>query len=100
MARKGTEYIYNHSQMSFQKIAKNNVIEWDQCKELLFDFKKMIDQCYRNMMWHFSHGEGCMKCKYWDEVYSKHLARVNVPTELTDQEMLDAVTEMEVDGSN
>lgn len=58
------------------------------------------------MLWHFSQGGACERCQYWDNVYQAHQAKVhlekelNVIPELTDQEMLEAVEEMEVDGAN
>lgn len=53
----------------------------------------MLDQYYRNMMYHFALGGNCEKCNYWDDVYKKHLANVNTvfsPTEISDTEMLEA----------
>lgn len=101
LARKGTDWIYNEGQRQFQTVSKNNVIGWGDCKEILFKFKKDMDQHYRNMFWHFTHCKDCGKCEYWDNVYLQHLARVNTPTDLvTDAEMLSAVEEMEVDGAH
>lgn len=79
---------------------ENNVVKWDDVREMLFDFKKHIDQKYRNMMYHFSRGGNCSKCEYWDNMYLQHLAQVETtPTsEVTDQEMLDMAEQL--DGSN
>lgn len=78
-------------------------MDWGSCKEIMFDFKKGMDQCYRNIMWHFTHTPDCPKCKYWDNVYLQHLAKADDPsnsTEVTDAEMLSLAETMEVDGSN
>nr|UMO75510.1 MAG: NP1 [Hedgehog bocavirus]UMO75513.1 MAG: NP1 [Hedgehog bocavirus] len=88
-------------QGEFQSVAENGKISWKECKELLFKFKQEMDGKYRNMMWHFSHTSDCTRCKYWDNVYLTHLAKVDVnSTEVTDQEMLEAISDMEVDGTN
>lgn len=85
-------------------MSKNNVITWDQCRDLLFDFKKNLDYKYRSMMWHFSMGEQCHKCNYWDKMYAGHLANVSLSTQeedsdtVTDAEML--AVAMEVDGTD
>lgn len=78
---------------SFQSLAVENKINWEQTRELLFEFKKMLDRYYRNMMYHFALGEYCENCEYWDDVYKRHLANVDSPsvsTELTDEEILEA----------
>lgn len=84
-------------------MCKDNAIGWGQCKEIMFKFKKTMDQHYRNMMWHFTHARECSKCLYWDNVYLQHLARVSTSTctdLVSDAEMLSAVEEMEVDGAH
>ena len=66
----------------------------------MFNQKKTLDQMYRNMMWHFRHTP-CDKCKYWDNVYSEHLANVTShpqDTEISDADMLKAA--MEIDGAS
>nr|AOX47656.1 NS1 [Rhinolophus sinicus bocaparvovirus] len=106
LTRAGTDMIFNKLQGDFQAQATGGMINWDQCKELLFSIKKDLDQRYRNMLWHFSQGGACERCQYWDNVYQAHQAKVqlerelNVVSELTDQEMLEAVEDMEVDGAN
>lgn len=102
LARKGTDYIFNDGQQAFQKVAKDGKIGWAEHRELMFTYKKTMDQLYRNMMWHFTHAHDCNKCEYWDNVYTMHLAKATVPTvtELTDAEMLEAVDAMDVNGSN
>lgn len=99
IARKGTDGIFNTYKAKFQEIAICNKIDWDQTRELLFSFKKEIDQCYRNMMYHFRHSPQCENCKYWDDVYTRHLAKATEPAynpcvtqggdEVTDEEMMD-----------
>ena len=85
----------------FQKRWKDNKCEWKDVREILFGLKKVLDQGYRNMMYHFRHTQ-CEKCNYWDEVYKMHLANVSPsetePQELTDEEILAAA--MEVDGAH
>ncbi|QEV86959.1 NP1 [Bocaparvovirus carnivoran6] len=107
LARMGTDYIFNIAKGKFQEMSKNNVISWDQCRDMLFDFKKMLDFKYRSMLWHFAMGENCDKCTYWDKVYSAHLAHIALPTQeeepidptnVSDAEMLEVA--MEVDGTN
>lgn len=88
-------------QQEFQKVAKDNKVGWMDCREILFEFKKTLDQWYRNMFWHLRFSHDCEKCNYWDTVYAQHMAKVNdVSNEITDEEMLEAVDDMEVDGSN
>lgn len=107
MTRVGTDHIFNLSQSKFQTIATGGKIDWDNCKELLFDLKKYLDHKYRNMMYHFCLGGVCERCIYWDEVYTKHQLResnknahVVAPLDVTDEEMLSAVESMEVDGTD
>ncbi|QKV09258.1 NP1 [Squirrel bocaparvovirus] len=99
LARKGTDYIFTESKQEFQKRAKDNKINWEDAREMLFMYKKTFDQLYRNMLYHFRNTK-CTRCDYWDDVYLKHLAHVNSSDsqnkELTDQEMLEAA--MEIDG--
>lgn len=100
--------IFNKCQSDFQAVATGGMIDWNKCKELLFGLKKEMDQKYRNMMWHFSQGEPCERCKFWDNVYKAEQARVQLEScinddvipEITDQEMLEVAEEMEVDGAN
>lgn len=87
----------------FQSKSENNLISWENAREMLFEFKKMLDQCYRNMLWHFARGGYCDKCEYWDNVYLEHLANVDSSNdvdmqELSDAEMLEAA--MEIDGTH
>nr|QGI57826.1 NP1 [Feline bocavirus] len=104
LARFGTDAIFNLYKPKFQEMSKNNVITWDQCRDLLFDFKKNLDYKYRSIMWHFSMGEQCHKCNYWDKMYAGHLANVSLSTQeedsdtVTDAEML--AVAMEVDGTD
>lgn len=100
LARAGTDYIFNKGKQDFQSRCKNNKADWPDVREILFNFKKYIDQNYRNIMWHFSKGQPCNRCLYWDNVYSEHLAKVtSVPSqELTDEEMAEVA--MEIDGTN
>ncbi|AGL09953.1 hypothetical protein [Bat bocavirus XM30] len=100
LARAGTDWIFNKGKPLFQSKCTNNVCEWSDVREILFDFKKWIDQSYRNMMWHFKHGQPCARCAYWDDVYGQHLANVKpVPIQdISDEDMLEAA--MEVDGAN
>lgn len=109
MTRVGTDLIYNQLQSDFQSLAEGGKVDWTNCKEMLFKLKKEIDQKYRNMMWHFSQGGACERCKYWDDMYRAYQAQVEtdsqapsvVPsTEISDVEMLSAVESMEVDGAN
>lgn len=105
LARKGTDYIYNEAKPGFQGRATDNKITWDDCKELLFNFKKTMDQHYRNMLWHFRRGGECQKCTYWDDVYLQHLAKVQQDQtddslDISDAEMLSAVEDMEANGAN
>lgn len=79
-------------------VCNDNKVEWKEVREMLFWFKKTMDQHYRNMMWHFLYTD-CEKCNFWDDVYTKTVAHVDhvAPQELTDEEMLRAA--MEIDGS-
>nr|AXF73554.1 NP1 [Canine minute virus] len=96
----GTDSILNEGKPKFQSVCHENKITWDQCREMLFEFKKTIDQKYRNIMYHMGRGGFCQKCCYWDDVYTKHLANVNdaLTQDLSDADMLSAA--MEVDGSS
>lgn len=98
IAKKGTDYIFSEGKQSFQKRAKENKVEWNDVREILFEMKKSVDQMYRNMLWHFRHSD-CERCKYWDEMYATHLAKVKLldSQELSDAEMMQAA--MEIDGS-
>lgn len=77
-------------------------------REILFSYKKAMDQRYRNIMYHLALGGNCDRCKYWDEVYKAHQAQVEldkVPpsgssTEVKDEEMLELAESMEVDGTH
>nr|AYW35041.1 NP1 [Rodent bocavirus] len=99
IAKRGTDLVFNEAKQKFQAMQTDNKVEWGDVREILFWFKKTIDQQYRNMMWHFLNTE-CEKCQFWDDVYRKHIAQVNnepaVPIqELTDEEMLQAAIEMD-----
>nr|WCR62142.1 MAG: NP1 [Parvovirinae sp.] len=102
LARLGTNLVFDKARRDFQQAAVDGRIGWTDFREILFQFKKLLDQSYRNMMYHFSLGGNCDKCTYWDEVYKKHLAGIDnddsdamqcsPPTggdEVSDQEMLD-----------
>ena len=100
IAGKGTRYIFDLAKKDFQSVSKNNCITWDQHRELLFSYKRCLDNMYRSMMYHFRFTE-CHKCGYWDDMYRQHLANVtpieSVPPsvgELSDVEMLEAVESM------
>lgn len=103
LARVGTDWIFNEGKPIFQSHAINNLITWDVAREMLFSFKKFIDQKYRNIMYHGMRSENCDKCNYWDNVYLEHLANVESACntsiqDVTDEEMLEAA--MEIDGTN
>nr|UMB41520.1 NP1 [Bocaparvovirus carnivoran2] len=103
LARSGTDWIFNSGKPLFQSKCSNNLVSWDVVREILFEFKKTIDQKYRNMLWHFGRGGYCNKCEYWDNVYLEHLANVDssndvVMQEISDAEMLEAA--MEIDGAS
>lgn len=74
LARKGTDWIFNEGLTQFQSVCRNGVIVWRDCREILFKFKKQIDQDYRNMLWHFGRGGYCERCTYWDDVYQQYMA--------------------------
>nr|QBA84394.1 MAG: NP1 [Porcine bocavirus 3] len=100
IAGKGTRYIFDMAKKDFQSVAKQNCVTWDQHRELLFTFKRCLDNMYRSMMYHFRFTE-CQKCGYWDDFYRQHLANVTpietVPPssiEVSDVEMLEAVESM------
>nr|QBA84421.1 MAG: NP1 [Porcine bocavirus 3] len=100
IASKGTRYIFDMAKKDFQSVAKQNCVTWDQHRELLFTFKRCLDNMYRSMMYHFRFTD-CQKCPYWDDVYRQHLANVTPietvppsPLELSDVEMLEAVESM------
>lgn len=100
IASKGTRYIFDMAKKDFQSVAKQNCVTWDQHRELLFTFKRCLDNMYRSMMYHFRFTE-CQKCGYWDDFYRQHLANVTpietVPPssiEVSDVEMLEAVESM------
>nr|AHK26967.1 NP1 [Porcine bocavirus 3] len=101
IAGKGTRYIFDMAKKDFQSVARNNCITWDQHRELLFTYKRCLDNMYRSMMYHFRFTE-CHKCDYWDNMYRQHLAGVSpietvAPSsvgELSDVEMLEAVESM------
>lgn len=100
IASKGTRYIFDMAKKDFQSVAKQNCVTWDQHRELLFTFKRCLDNMYRSMMYHFRFTE-CQKCGYWDDFYRQHLANVTpietVPPssiEVSDVEMLEAVEQM------
>nr|AGS15086.1 NP1 [Porcine bocavirus] len=101
VAGRGTQWIFDVGKREFQSVARQNCITWDQCRELLFTYKRCLDHMYRSMMWHFRFTP-CDKCDYWDDFYRQHLAGVQpVETispsplpELSDVEMLEAVESM------
>lgn len=99
LARRGTDHVFSESKQEFQRRARDNRVEWADVREILFKYKKDMDQLYRNMLWHFRNTD-CDKCKYWDNVYMQHLAHVQPSElqnkELTDEEMLEVA--MEIDG--
>ncbi|ATV81492.1 NP1 [Rhinolophus pusillus bocaparvovirus 2] len=102
LTRAGTDFIFNMCQEKFQARAVGGKINWDDCKEILFDLKRCMDEKYRKMMWHYSQGGICSSCLYWDEQYRNRDQPAPVP-EVTDVEMLEAAQEveaMEVDGAN
>ncbi|AMD43873.1 NP1 protein [Bat bocavirus] len=101
LARAGTDWIFNEGKQKFQERMNNNVIKWEDCRELLFDFKKCQDQKYRNIMYHLSRGGHCHKCEYWGNMYLQHLAQVETEQtqpEVSDQKMLEMA--MQLDGTN
>ncbi|AEM37594.1 NP [California sea lion bocavirus 1] len=102
LARRGTDMIFNITKPKFQEKAVDNKVTWDVVRELLFDFKKSMDQSYRNMLWHMARGGKCDKCEYWDQVYMQHLANVTSPDvhmqDVSDEDMVSAA--MEVDGTH
>lgn len=58
-------------------------------------------------MYHFSQGDKCDRCEYWDNMYKAHQAQVeidnampSVSTEVSDVEMLELAESMEVDGAH
>lgn len=90
--------IFDDMKKEFQSRCTENKIDWGGVREMLFKFKKTMDQQYRNMLWHFLNTD-CEKCTYWDEVYRKHVANVEQsPQEISDEDMLQAA--MEVDGAS
>nr|AHK26997.1 NP1 [Porcine bocavirus 3] len=101
IAGKGTRWIFDVGKKEFQSVARQNCITWDQCRELLFTYKRCLDTMYRSMMYHFRFTD-CQKCLYWDDFYRQHLAGVTPPEtvapssvgELSDVEMLEAVEQM------
>lgn len=100
LAKRGTDWIFDEGKKMFQSKCTENKIEWNDCREILFTLKKYIDQCNRNMLWHFREGQ-CEKCDYWDKMYREHMANVdssNKSQEVSDKELLEAA--MEMDGSN
>nr|QBA84453.1 MAG: NP1 [Porcine bocavirus 3] len=100
IAGKGTRYIFDMAKKDFQSVARNNCVTWDQHRELLFTYKRCLDNMYRSMMYHFRFTE-CHKCDYWDDFYRQHLAGVTPPETVapssvgvSDVEMLEAVESM------
>nr|QWQ59413.1 NP1 [Bocaparvovirus sp.] len=97
LAKKGTDKVFDDMKAEFQSRCKEGKVEWVDVREMLFRFKKAMDKDYRSMMWHFKFTE-CEKCDFWDDVYKKHMANVyhEPPQELTDEELLAAVQETEL----
>nr|QWQ59441.1 NP1 [Bocaparvovirus sp.] len=97
LAKKGTDTVFDDMKAEFQSRCKEGKVEWVDVREMLFRFKKAMDKDYRSMMWHFKFTE-CEKCDFWDDVYKKHMANVyhEPPQELTDEELLAAVQETEL----
>nr|QTZ97563.1 NP1 [Porcine bocavirus] len=100
IASKGTRYIFDMAKKDFHSVAEPNCVTCNQHRELLFTFKRCLDNMYRSMMYHFRFTE-CQKCGYWDDFYRQHLANVTpietVPPssiEVSDVEMLEAVESM------
>lgn len=90
--------IFDVMKKEFQSRCTENKLDWAGVREMLFHFKKTMDQQYRNMLWHFRNTK-CEKCDYWDNVYCKHVANVEQsPQEISDEDMLKAA--MEVDGAS
>lgn len=92
LANLGTTYIYDIMQKKFQEKSTDNKIDWKITKEMLFALKKMLDQKYRNIMYHGMMGGNCHKCKYWDKIYTEYLSsracNNESSLEISDQEML------------
>nr|AWB14578.1 NP1 [Murine-associated porcine bocavirus] len=97
LAKKGTDKVFDEMKAEFQSRCKEGKVEWVDVREMLFRFKKAMDKDYRSMMWHFRFTE-CEKCDFWDDVYKKQMANVyhEPPQELTDEELLAAVQETEL----
>lgn len=97
LAKKGTDKVFDEMKAEFQSRCKEGKVEWVDVREMLFRFKKSMDKDYRSMMWHFRF-TGCEKCDFWDDVYKRHIANVyhEPPQELTDEELLAAVQETEL----
>lgn len=97
LAKKGTDKVFDEMKAEFQSRCKEGKVEWVDVREMLFRFKKSMDKDYRSMMWHFRFTE-CDKCDFWDDVYKRHIANVyhEPPQELTDEELLAAVQETEL----
>nr|AGS15058.1 NP1 [Porcine bocavirus] len=100
IAGKGTRYIFDRAKKDFQSVARKNCTTWDQRRELLFTYKRCVDNMYRFMMHHCSFKDR-QKRDYWDDMYRQQLAGVTpieiVPpsvAELSDVEMLEAVESM------
>lgn len=95
--------IFNDCKQLFQEKAKNGKIGWDNHRECLFKFKQTLDQCYRNMLWHFRYTNNCERCVFWDEVYKRHLAKINDDNSdcdsITDEDMLKAAEEVDAASS-
>lgn len=97
LAKKGTDKVFDEMKAEFQSRCKEGKVEWVDVREMLFRFKKAMDKDYRSMMWHFRFTK-CEKCDFWDDVYKRHIANVyhEPPQELTDEELLAAVQETEM----
>nr|QBA84376.1 MAG: NP1 [Porcine bocavirus 3] len=100
IAGKGTRYIFDVSLDTFQSVARQNCITWDQHRELLFTYKRCLDNMYRLVSLDTCIA-GHLYCGYWDDFYRQHLANVTpietVPPssiEVSDVEMLEAVESM------
>lgn len=78
IAKAGTGFIFDELQKDWQEQQQDGKLSWNDCRELLFKQKRHLDRKYRSMMWHFSQGDKCERCEYWDKFYSAHLDSKNV----------------------
>ena len=99
LRRVGTDLIYGEMQTEFQKLCTNNKVSWEECKNLMFHYKHVLDQKYCNMMYHHRFTD-CDNCRYWDGIWNEKIRKCTMTGDkanysVSDHEMQNLADSME-----